>query len=191
MVEAEGKHGPIPDYWRKPLKRRFVQAMMASGRRPFKLRDAVTGLPDPAQWQDWLALQIPHAESAALTSRLATAMVNVDGFRGFNETHGHRAGDELLVTLAQLIRDATGSGDFASRVDGDRFLLAWAGDDATDAVRKLDELRASFRDESGLTLSAGVADLATVHPDLLFRCADNALSEAKRAGRDRITVYRP
>jgi diguanylate cyclase (GGDEF)-like protein len=148
-------------------------------------------VPEIVVAQIWLALEARRAGDADGSSQLAVALVDLDDFRGFNDARGHVAGNALLVDLAKLVRDTTGSSDLAARIGGDEFLLAWPGDTAADAVRKVDDLRSLFEDQTGLTLSGGVADLATVDPDLLLRAADEALYAAKKAGRDCVRVYRP
>ncbi len=56
-------------------------------------------------------------------SRLAVAFCDLDGFKAVNDTHGHAAGDELLVAIGSRLRDAVRSGDLVCRVGGDEFVV--------------------------------------------------------------------
>ncbi len=121
------------------------------------------------------------------------ARVDVDRFKHVNDTYGHAAGDDLLVTVARALRRATRAGDVVSRIGGDEFDLIVRGslDGATAACeRALGELRAAGA-RSGRAVSASIG-VAAARPgltrDALAAEADAALYAAKRAGGDRVVV---
>ncbi len=134
------------------------------------------------------------------------ALVDVDDMRAINDSYGHAVGDVVLRRLTELMRDATGANDLAARVGGEEFLLAWPGDDATDAAHEADDLRARFHEldvglgngvqVGGFTLSAGIADVASLRhardgniAESLLGAAEDALSAAKRDGGDQVRVF--
>ena len=129
---------------------------------------------------------------------LALAYLDCDHFKAWNDSQGHRAGDELLQTVARTLRTATRSSDVVARLGGDEFGLLFPEITAADAkqvVRRLhDELRTVMADGHGpVTVSIG---LAVLEPSLrstseVADLADQLLYEAKRSGRDRVVSQLP
>lgn len=168
--------------------------------------DEHTGLADPIEAEWWLYEQVGRQDA------LAVALVDIDDMRGINDAHGHLFGNVVIGRLAELLRDATGTSDLAARFGGGKFLhagpgdflLAWPGDEATDAAYEADELRVRFRElefslgdgkqPGRFTLSAGVAGLEAAHRsrrrDLagLLMAAQEACWAAKRDGGDRVRI---
>jgi diguanylate cyclase (GGDEF)-like protein len=120
--------------------------------------------------------------------RFALVVLDVDGFKGLNDRHGHLAGDVALEAIGQVLRDTLRGSDAAFRLGGDEFalILEEAGEaQATLVVDRIGAgiaaveageghmLRASF----GVALGDGPSD-----PETLLQAADTAMYEAKRAG---------
>jgi diguanylate cyclase (GGDEF)-like protein len=150
--------------------------------------DLVTGLADDRESDAWLV------ERATKGAPLVIAVLDIDRFRDFNDRRGHVAGNDLLMSLADLIRDAA---DLVGRFGGDEFVLAWTADDTTKAIDEIEQVGSRFREQTGLTLSAGVAALRGVDESAaadasrsLIAAADQALYDAKGAGGDCIRVSR-
>jgi diguanylate cyclase (GGDEF)-like protein len=120
----------------------------------------------------------------------AVLAIDVDSFKAVNDTHGHQAGDQALVDLAQALQAALRTHDELYRVGGDEFvaLVEVAGPAAAAAIaRRLCD--AAHR--TGRTVSVGVAVAATGEPaPAVLRRADAALYEAKRAGRNTVHLVR-
>jgi len=132
-------------------------------------------------------------------------LIDIDHFKPFNDYYGHQAGDDALKEVAQVINlSAQRPLDFAARFGGEEFSLVLYGP-AKDYGRELpDQLREAVRDlkivheESStdhyLTVSIGVA---MVHPGArrsiagAIQMADEALYEAKEAGRNKVVVRAP
>jgi diguanylate cyclase (GGDEF)-like protein len=118
---------------------------------------------------------------------VAVAMFDIDRFKQFNDSYGHPAGDRLLRDTAAAWRAEVRADDFLARLGGEEFALLLTGRH-TGSVRALVErLRSSMPAQQ--TVSAGIAlrvDGET--PDQLLSRADQALYEAKTAGRNRAVV---
>lgn len=159
--------------------------------------DPLTGLANRAVLFDRLNLEIARARRNARP--VALAILDLDGFKGFNDRHGHVAGDRLLVAAAAALTAAIRDTDLAARFGGDEFVVLLPEADAARAVSCLERIRrgvararvAGARD--GVTVSAGIAVFdpnvrSSVSVSAWLRQADAALYAAKAAGRDRILV---
>ena len=111
----------------------------------------------------------------------AVVLIDLDDFKGYNDAHGHQAGDELLVDFADALRGAVRRDDAVFRLGGDEFLLLLVGADRAAAEQAVQRLRRQWA-HSGRTVgfSAGIASGET---DLL-RLADEHMYAEKRS-RDR------
>jgi diguanylate cyclase (GGDEF)-like protein len=127
------------------------------------------------------------------------AMLDIDNFKAVNDRYGHTVGDEVLVAVAQLLRDATREGDVLCRYGGEEFALllrnmdlaqaAAFGERLRFAVERLPAEAAGLR--IALTISIGVAAAASAEPDsveAVVKRADQALYRAKYAGKNRVEV---
>lgn len=112
------------------------------------------------------------------SGRGAVAVIDVDGFKRFNDTHGHLAGDDLLRRLATLLRAGVAPGSDVFRTGGDEFVVVLDEDEAS-ARRRLDEVRLRWAATEQVTLSIGVAPGG---PDAL-RLADRDMYGDKRLRR--------
>ena len=148
--------------------------------------DALTGLRNHGSFQRELGETIGSAEGAPF----ALLMLDLDDFKGFNDTCGHPAGDALLVGIADALRSATRSGDLLYRYGGDEFAAILPGASRIDAFEVIERIRrtvAAVPAPTGprVTVSAGVA----CHPDdgetkdALVAVADQSLYLAKPSAR--------
>jgi diguanylate cyclase (GGDEF)-like protein len=154
------------------------------------VHDPLTGLPNRTLFHDRLehALEI----AARRGTRVAVLFLDLDHFKQVNDTHGHAAGDALLVGLARRISGALRGSDTVARFGGDEFavLLEEVGDEA-DAMRVAEAVAAGFvrpieaeGQEHFVTASIGVAVSAPGDvPQTLLRDADAAMYRAKERGR--------
>jgi diguanylate cyclase len=151
-------------------------------------RDPLTGLGNRAMFMD-------HARDAladADDTMTAVILLDLDGFKGVNDTYGHAAGDQLLRVAAERLNVNVRANDTVSRLGGDEFvvLLPRLGDDViadTVAERILRDLRQPLVIEDNvLTIraSAGIAITRGGHDvDSILREADEALYQAKADGK--------
>ncbi|MFJ9450531.1 MULTISPECIES: putative bifunctional diguanylate cyclase/phosphodiesterase [unclassified Herbaspirillum] len=165
----------------------------------FATHDVLTGLPNRAL----LAERIQHAIHVSKRSGLSFAVLfmDLDGFKGINDSLGHSVGDGLLIAVGQRIRACIRSEDMVSRIGGDEFVAVMGNLASPEVVENLAEnilsvLRQDFRvDEATLrvTSSIGIA----VYPnsgdtvDALMKNADAAMYEAKQNGRNTYRFFEP
>jgi diguanylate cyclase (GGDEF)-like protein len=118
---------------------------------------------------------------------LSVAMLDLDRFKAYNDSHGHAGGDRLLQAAAAAWTEALRGGDHIARYGGEEFLVLFPRCTGEHAVAAADRLRAAM--PAGATCSVGVAawDGAEAAQQLLAR-ADAALYAAKAAGRDRTVM---
>jgi diguanylate cyclase len=145
--------------------------------------DELTGLPNRRAW----SAELPAAIERARRDRVAlsVAMLDLDHFKRFNDEYGHQAGDRLLKTATAAWSGKLRAVDQLARYGGEEFIVLLPGATLELAASVLERLRGVT--PAGQTFSAGVAawDGNETSEELIAR-ADQALYQAKDAGRDRI-----
>jgi diguanylate cyclase (GGDEF)-like protein/PAS domain S-box-containing protein len=175
------------------------ERMLTARLADLALHDSLTGLANRSLLRDRMAQA--HARAVRDGGRVALCLLDLDNFKGVNDTLGHPAGDELLIAVAGRLRAVARGVDTVGRLGGDEFVLLAGGvdDDGARAIatRIMDAFAVTFRIEGQdvvQSVSVGVASCgaspATDCEDLI-RNADIALYEAKRRGRDQVVVYTP
>lgn len=174
----------------------------------FKLRhqalhDPLTGLANRMQLHE--TLQERTQRSAAASKPFGLLFIDLDGFKGINDTLGHDRGDELLITMSRRLQAALRSEDLAVRLGGDEFVVlmglsAPTGGMAAGATmlsqKLLDAISQPVQlgaQSLSLTASVGIA-LYPEHgadPHALLKAADAAMYEAKARGRNRLALFAP
>lgn len=134
---------------------------------------------------------------------LTLIMCDIDYFKDVNDTHGHIAGDEYLVSLSRVLRNKfKRDTDIVARYGGEEFVILLSGLDDADALQMSETLRRQVADHKVVfdgatirtTMSFGVASCcpdAQGTPDLLLARADRALYRAKERGRNRVEIDAP
>jgi diguanylate cyclase (GGDEF)-like protein len=146
-----------------------------------------------------IALERELQRAARRHVSLAVLMLDVDHFKAFNDTFGHEAGDVVLRGVAECMQQAVRSEDVVCRYGGEEFVIILPeisrelALERADAIRRsVGNLRVKYRGEALRQISISVG--LTMYPEPardaadLLRMADQALYEAKHAGRDRIHV---
>jgi two-component system cell cycle response regulator len=121
---------------------------------------------------------------------VAIVMLSIDQFEAVNQAHGHQAGDEVLVAVADHLRVYTRLEDLIGRLGGDEFVIILASTDTTGAARVATRLGAAIGRsaiETGVgpvqvTLSAGVGSGDGSDPADIIHRAESSLKAAKAAG---------
>lgn len=116
-------------------------------------------------------------------------LLDVDHFKQYNDTHGHSAGDELLVKLGQILNECSRDQDLVVRYGGEEFKLVLPSTNAEDARILANRISAAVREKTDVTISAGLA-MQTTDSELddLIQQADDKLYSAKMSGRDAVVV---
>jgi diguanylate cyclase (GGDEF)-like protein len=160
------------------------------------MTDRLTGLWNHAELHQRLREEIARAQRHGRPMSLLFA--DLDNFKAFNDTHGHRMGDELLREVAARLRATVRRTDFAARYGGDEFAVILPETSINGASVACDNLRRTIGGEPfkigsqrvRVTVSGGLAaypEGGATAEDLIDAC-DRALREAKRGGGNYITV---
>ncbi len=159
--------------------------------------DALTGLHNRRHVNN--SLDRMFAEATRYTTPLAAIMIDLDGFKQLNDSHGHQAGDDVLARLGRIITKSAREADLSARYGGDEFLLLMPQTDSATAAALVHRIRQLFNraeTTSGfsvsnmpmVTLSVGVACTSVckvTDGEHLVSLADAALYAAKRSGKNR------
>jgi diguanylate cyclase (GGDEF)-like protein len=150
--------------------------------RRLALTDELTGLPNRRAWEE--AVRRELARAMRDRHPVCIAVLDLDGFKRFNDEHGHQAGDRVLADSSRAWQSQLRSSDVLARYGGEEFaalIPAWPLEIAVEVVERL-----RLATAGGLTASAGVAAWdGRETGEELFGRADAALYEAKQSGRDR------
>jgi diguanylate cyclase (GGDEF)-like protein/PAS domain S-box-containing protein len=158
--------------------------------------DALTGLPNRRRFHE--ELQRHLAFTARYGGQGAALLLDLDNFKYLNDTQGHKAGDQYLISLARVLTERLRQTDVVARLGGDEFGILLPAADPVQARRVAEALQQAVREHSPvlggqlarLSTSIGIACFgdsgAAADPDQLLTAADLAMYEAKEGGRDRI-----
>ncbi len=127
---------------------------------------------------------------------VALAMVDVDHFKVFNDTHGHQTGDAVLRHVAAVIAAHVRAGDLVYRYGGEEFAVLLPDADLVDAIEVVERVRSAiaasplagpaYASVPAVTVSVGVSATPPIDSSAMVRSADEALYAAKAAGRNRV-----
>ncbi len=163
--------------------------------------DGLTGLYNKRHFLTRLADEILRAEKEQ--KPLSLFLFDIDHFKNYNDTNGHVAGDEALRITGRLMRETLREDDMPARYGGEEFVVLLPGTDKKGAavvaekIRRVMEAHAYPNEQAQpggrVTISGGVATYPSdaVNTGDLIRCADQALYQGKRAGRNRVCLYEP
>lgn len=160
--------------------------------------DALTGLPNRTLLSDRLRHGMSQMQRRG--QRLTVAFVDLDGFKAINDQHGHEIGDQLLVTLAGRMKGALREGDTLARLGGDEFVAILLDlPDVTAGAPIFNRLILAAAQPvkvAQVVLQVSASLGATFYPqtvevdaDQLLRQADQAMYQAKLAGKHRFSVF--
>lgn len=159
------------------------------------LSDALTGIPNRLAYEQRIQEEIGRWKRFG--TPLSLAIWDVDYFKKVNDTYGHKAGDKVLKTIAQLLAQRIRNTDFMARFGGEEFVMLLPGTKEEETLRLVNELRKQV-EECGfhyhgtavkITVSCGVSSF---HKDdalaQVFERADKALYRAKKNGRNQCVI---
>ena len=160
--------------------------------------DLLTGLPNRPLLYDRLAIAISQARRNQ--SKVALLLLDLDGFKIVNDRHGHRAGDEVLKTVASRILACVRGVDTVARLGGDEFAIVMADisdprDAGNVAEKVLSSIAAPIVAREGGVYQVGISIGISVFPehgneiDKLLSGADAAMYRSKRGGKNKYTFF--
>jgi diguanylate cyclase (GGDEF)-like protein len=158
--------------------------------------DALTGLYNRKHFLELAEADIERA--ARINQAIYAAMADIDNFIKINNTYGHTAGDMVLKTAADIIRQTIRSYDLIGRYAGERFSIMFAISDETEVTKLTERIRANIEractdyegDEIKVTCSIGIAKLQKTDTlETVIKKADEALFVAKNSGRNRVKFF--
>jgi diguanylate cyclase (GGDEF)-like protein len=153
--------------------------------------DSLTGLLNHTSGKSTLDLQLSTMMQEG--DHLSVVMMDIDHFKRVNDEHGHPVGDQVIRSLSWLLKQRLRKQDVLCRYGGEEFLIGLPHADGAQALAIMDRIRQDFsqiRHPVGetffqATASGGIASYpGTSSADALIKAADEALYEAKRAGRN-------
>jgi diguanylate cyclase (GGDEF)-like protein len=161
--------------------------------------DSLTGCYNRRHARELLDVELDRAHRAG--TRVGLLALDVDHFKAVNDNHGHHTGDALLLAVATTLRAAVRAGDCVARWGGEEFVVVLPGIERADALTGIaEELRESVaattvdgRDQRqvAITVSIGAVVSSPAFPSIerLVDAADQALYDAKRAGRNCVVCH--
>jgi diguanylate cyclase (GGDEF)-like protein len=167
------------------------------------LHDPLTGLANRLLFEKRLQQGVRNAmlDSVGRKSTFAVYMIDLDRFKQVNDTLGHGAGDQVLTEVAARLIRVVRTGDTVARLGGDEFAILQTGlNDRASAVSTAERIVQSVSQpyqiagqtvEIGTSVGVSICPSDTVEESELLECADLALYQVKRSGRNAFSIYAP
>jgi diguanylate cyclase (GGDEF)-like protein len=156
--------------------------------------DSLTGLYNHRYFHDRLRAELNRISRAH--DSIAVLMLDIDDFKRVNDIYGHGTGDQVLVALADILRQTVRASDVVCRLGGEEFGIIMASCDAGDALglasRLTERLLTEEFDQAGrLSLSVGIAQGPehAMNPRELVACAEAAMMAAKARGKNQSVLF--
>lgn len=163
--------------------------------------DELTNIANRRYFEEFLKKEWQRAKR--LKKVLSLIMIDIDHFKNYNDTYGHKKGDQCLEQVAQVLsKTLMRPGDFVSRFGGEEFVVVLPDTKIKGASRVAEMLRYAVQSlaimhqsspiEKVVTISLGVSSYSPTHDsnsDMLVNTSDSALYQAKQSGRNRVVVH--
>jgi len=159
--------------------------------------DALTGLPNRLLFEELCSLGLKNAKRN--TQEQAVLFADIDGFKAVNDTLGHKAGDALLISIAERLRDCVRNSDVVARIGGDEFVVYLGGtcgdeDSKNIASKIVNSISTSFNLPEGVAKVGASIGIAVFPKDSdttqgLLKKADDAMYVAKKSGKNAYKMF--
>ncbi len=182
----------LPDQLVASVRSRAQRARVL---RAYMIHDSLTGLVNHSTTKDYLQREFVRA--CRQGTQMAYGMIDLDYFKTINDTFGHAAGDRVLKSLARMLQQRLRKSDVIGRIGGEEFAVVLTDTSAATALSVLDGICSSFSRirhyydgrEFTVTFSCGIATRENGdNTAALYQAADQALYQAKHAGRNRVLL---
>lgn len=180
-------------------RKRYADALRENVQASIELAvvDPLTGVHNRRYFETHLSALV--SEAADRGRPLALMILDIDHFKGVNDTHGHGAGDVVLKSFAERIRKVIRTSDLVCRLGGEEFVVVMPDTPMEIATKVAERVRGEIErnrfpiTDDGraieVTVSIGLAERGReAEPDSLFRRADRALYRSKTGGRNRVSA---
>jgi diguanylate cyclase (GGDEF)-like protein/PAS domain S-box-containing protein len=164
--------------------------------RQLSITDGLTGLHNRRYYDEVVQHEIHRSENPECAMSLL--LFDIDYFKRFNDTYGHDQGDRVLQQVAKTLKRCVRAVDIPCRYGGEEFVVILPNTDVPGARVLAERVRKAIEqteiDGLKVTVSIGVAhrlDYPIYGPDQLLEAADQAMYQAKEAGRNRVVVSQP
>ncbi|WP_197528143.1 diguanylate cyclase domain-containing protein [Posidoniimonas polymericola] len=155
-------------------------------------KDPMTQVANRAEFDRALAMFVDAHQETGLPCSLI--MADIDHFKSINDTFGHQAGDEAIISFATLLKAVCRTGDLVARYGGEEFAVLCADCNNANAAMRAEQMRRALSETvqselggKSITASFGVSELqAGDTPETLLRRSDRALLQAKDQGRNQV-----
>jgi diguanylate cyclase (GGDEF)-like protein/PAS domain S-box-containing protein len=194
LLDDPAVRGVVVNSWDVTERKALIEQLSYQA-----FHDLLTGLPNRSLFMDRLEHALTRAKRRG--NKVAVLFTDLDNFKVINDSLGHKAGDQLLVGVAERLKACLRPEDTAARLGGDEFTILIEDIGSVDegvqiAERIADILRPPFaleEQEVFATVSTGIALNSTTQeqPADLLRHADLAMYRAKRRGKARYEVFEP
>ena len=172
-------------------------AVLYERTKKLSVTDGLTGISNRPNMEQ--VLRSEFERSMRYGAPLSVVLLDVDHFKGVNDTYGHQKGDEILVAFASLLKKFCRANDTAARYGGEEFLMILPQSNAQGAFKIAERVREEMMKLSftgnesnfSVTTSGGVVELDRdfiKNTDQLVAMADQALYEAKNSGRNKTVI---
>jgi diguanylate cyclase (GGDEF)-like protein len=189
--KVTGARGVLRDITKSYLQERHISHMA--------LHDALTGLPNRVLLEDRIKQALQQASRKG--NRVGVCFIDLDHFKNVNDAYGHKAGDALLLMLAEMLKASLREGDTLARWGGDEFVVLLPDLTEIDAVRLVAQKMVESMQQTmvldGLSINATFSMGIAVYPDdesqgdidSLLAQADRAMFYAKSQGRNNFQLF--
>ena len=161
--------------------------------------DSLTNLWNHGYFQYKLSDEIKKTKETLQT--LSLIMLDIDYFKNYNDSLGHQLGDEILIQIAKILKESSRRLDYVCRYGGEEFAVILPQTNKHEATKLAERMRLNIQNynfrkeeiqpEKKITVSIGLATFPedSQNKDQLISCADTALFEAKKTGKNKVCIY--
>ena len=161
----------------------------------YNSRLSLTGLYNHKTFYEYLKNLIEQSEN--FNFALTLAMMDIDNFKKVNDNYGHSFGDEVIKVFADIIKENTGTDDYAARYGGEEFAIIFPDKDKDKAFEIVEAIRKQFnekvfegKEEERFSVSVGIRQhYKGLSMEDFFTQADAALYTSKSSGKNKTSIY--